>query len=125
MSCKIPLRMALLVFAALAVSPIAPAQSYEVLHTFTGLNGDGSGTRGTLVQVGNDFYGTTTSGGDTTRLCNVGCGTVIKIDSVGNVSAVSASACTPFFGDVLCPSLFADWIEELYNEGITAGCSGS
>jgi len=32
-------------------------------------------------------------------------------------------ACTPLFGDVLCPSLFADWIEELFAEGITAGCS--
>ena len=40
-------------------------------------------------------------------------------------SAYTPPACTPFFGDVLCPSLFADWIEELYAEGITAGCSGS
>jgi hypothetical protein len=31
-------------------------------------------------------------------------------------------ACTSVFGDVLCPSPFADWIEELFNEGITAGC---
>ena len=33
-------------------------------------------------------------------------------------------ACVPLFADVLCPSLFADWIEELYTEGITAGCAG-
>jgi hypothetical protein len=32
--------------------------------------------------------------------------------------------CTGVFGDVPCPSLFADWIEALYNEGITAGCGG-
>jgi len=38
-------------------------------------------------------------------------------------SAYTPPACTPFFADVLCPSLFADWIEELYAEGITAGCS--
>ena len=34
-------------------------------------------------------------------------------------------ACTPgVFGDVACPSLFASWIEQLANEGITAGCGG-
>jgi uncharacterized repeat protein (TIGR03803 family) len=31
-------------------------------------------------------------------------------------------ACHPLFGDVVCPSLFADWIEQLFNESITAGC---
>ena len=34
-------------------------------------------------------------------------------------------ACTPgLFNDVPCPSLFADWIEQLFNEGITGGCGG-
>ena len=34
-------------------------------------------------------------------------------------------ACTPgVFADVVCPSLFADWIEQLFNEGITGGCGG-
>lgn len=32
--------------------------------------------------------------------------------------------CTGIFGDVPCPSTFADWIEELYNQGVTAGCGG-
>jgi hypothetical protein len=31
--------------------------------------------------------------------------------------------CTGIFGDVPCPGTFSDWIEELYNEGVTAGCS--
>jgi hypothetical protein len=31
-------------------------------------------------------------------------------------------ACTGIFSDVVCPSQFADWIEELYHEGITGGC---
>jgi glucose/arabinose dehydrogenase len=30
--------------------------------------------------------------------------------------------CAGVFGDVLCPSLFADWIEQLATEGVTAGC---
>jgi hypothetical protein len=33
-------------------------------------------------------------------------------------------ACTGIFGDVPCPSAFADWIEALANEGITGGCGG-
>jgi len=31
-------------------------------------------------------------------------------------------ACTGIFTDVPCPSLFADWIEQLFAEGITGGC---
>jgi hypothetical protein len=33
-------------------------------------------------------------------------------------------ACAGVFGDVACPSMFADWIEQLAAEGITAGCGG-
>lgn len=33
-------------------------------------------------------------------------------------------ACAGAFGDVPCPSLFADWIEALAAEGITGGCGG-
>ena len=32
--------------------------------------------------------------------------------------------CTGVFGDVPCPSLFADWIEQLAAEEITGGCGG-
>ncbi len=31
--------------------------------------------------------------------------------------------CTGVFEDVTCPGPFTDWIEELYDEGITGGCS--
>jgi len=31
-------------------------------------------------------------------------------------------ACVGQFGDVACPSIFADWIEQLAAEGITGGC---
>jgi uncharacterized repeat protein (TIGR03803 family) len=33
-------------------------------------------------------------------------------------------ACIGVFPDVPCPSPFADWIEQLFNEGMTAGCGG-
>jgi cysteine-rich repeat protein len=32
--------------------------------------------------------------------------------------------CTGTFPDVACPSAFANWIEQLANEGVTAGCGG-
>jgi hypothetical protein len=34
-------------------------------------------------------------------------------------------ACGQLFADVACPSLFADWIEELYTLGVTGGCQVS
>ncbi len=35
-------------------------------------------------------------------------------------------ACQGIFGDVACPGGFAaDWIEDLYNSGVTAGCSAA
>ncbi len=39
-------------------------------------------------------------------------------------SSYTPPACTGMFGDVPCPSLFADWIEQLSVEGITGGCGG-
>jgi uncharacterized repeat protein (TIGR03803 family) len=44
----------------------------------------------------------------------------------GHTSSYTPPACTApaIFGDVACPSLYADWIEQLSIEGITAGCGG-
>ena len=39
-------------------------------------------------------------------------------------SAYTPPACAGIFGDVPCPSQFADWIEQLAAEGITGGCGG-
>jgi hypothetical protein len=38
--------------------------------------------------------------------------------------AYSPPPCTGLFADVPCPSLFADWIEDLAAQGITGGCGG-
>ncbi len=40
-----------------------------------------------------------------------------------NGSAHVPPTCTGVFEDVTCPGSFTDWIEELYGEGITGGCS--
>ncbi len=39
-------------------------------------------------------------------------------------AAYAPPACTGVFADVQCPSLFADWIEQLAAEQITGGCGG-
>jgi cysteine-rich repeat protein len=39
-------------------------------------------------------------------------------------SAYVPPACSGIFPDVTCPSAFADYIEQLFNEGITSGCGG-
>ena len=39
-------------------------------------------------------------------------------------SSYAPPACAGAFPDVPCPSLFADWIEQLAAEGVTAGCGG-
>jgi hypothetical protein len=46
---------------------------------------------------------------------------LLKLEHGG---AYSPPACQSVFGDVVWPSLFAPWIEQLYAEGITAGCAG-
>ncbi len=38
-------------------------------------------------------------------------------------SGYTPPACTGIFSDVACPGPFTNWIEQLYNEGITGGCS--
>jgi hypothetical protein len=40
-------------------------------------------------------------------------------------SGYTPPACAGIFGDVACPSQYADWIEDLYNRTITAGCQAS
>jgi uncharacterized repeat protein (TIGR03803 family) len=39
-----------------------------------------------------------------------------------NGPAYTPPTCAGIFSDVACPSPFADWIEALYNAGITGGC---
>jgi uncharacterized repeat protein (TIGR03803 family) len=75
---------------AIAIAPPARAQTYEVLHTFTGADPDGAQPLGTLLAVGNELYGTTYAGGSTGDLCAGGCGTVYKIDASGGVTTVHA-----------------------------------
>ena len=113
--------------------------NFEVVHDFHGgTDGSGPRTAMTLAADGN-LYGTTTSesGGIVYRL-DVGpppvyfCPTspvrrdqmAVFLLKIIHDAAYTPPDCTPTFGDVPCPSLFAAWIQQLAAEGITAGCAG-
>jgi len=40
-------------------------------------------------------------------------------------SSYTPPACAGIFADVPCPGPFTNWIEDLSNRGIAAGCGGS
>jgi uncharacterized repeat protein (TIGR03803 family) len=79
-----------MLLASAGLAAPAGAQTYEVVHEFTGTNGDGLIPRGTLLRVGDQLYGTTQAGGDTTGLCNTGCGSVFRVDASGTVTTLHA-----------------------------------
>jgi len=71
-----------IVFALTAVSaPLAQAQTFTVLHTFTGGADGGQPYGGLTMDRAGNLYGTTRSGGYTGDNCatNAGCGTVYKL----------------------------------------------
>ena len=81
--------------------------NFTLLHAFTG-GTEGGVPFSSLIQAGDgDFYGTATAGGDSS--CSVtasgenyptyvGCGTVFKMDSAGNVSALYSFQGSPTDG---------------------------
>ncbi len=81
-------RALLIVALAMGIRGGLRAQTYEVIHAFSGT--DGAMPFGKLLPVGTDFYGTTDSGGDTSGLCPSGCGTAFRIDSSNMLTTLHA-----------------------------------
>jgi uncharacterized repeat protein (TIGR03803 family) len=74
---------ALIFFLASIVVPTqAQAQTFKVLHTFHGKDGDAPVGQLVRDKAGN-FYGTTTAGG--TGKCQIGCGTAFKMNEAGKI----------------------------------------
>jgi uncharacterized repeat protein (TIGR03803 family) len=68
---------------------------YTLLHSFSGVDGDGSTPLTSLIMdASGNLYGTTLQGGSPDNTCyvggNQGCGTVFKIDSNGTYSVLYA-----------------------------------
>ncbi|MFZ0804178.1 MAG: choice-of-anchor tandem repeat GloVer-containing protein [Terriglobales bacterium] len=64
-------------------TPLASAQVYTVLHTFTG-SPDGVYSSPLIRDAEGNLYGTAQAGGNDNNNCEFGCGMVYKIDPAGN-----------------------------------------
>ena len=76
------LALALVCALTVVATPPAQAQTFTVLHAFTG-GRDGRGPFSGLVLRGNNLYGVTYGGG-TGGTCYLGCGTVFKLTKQGS-----------------------------------------
>jgi len=73
--------LAIALFAS--ATPLAKAQTYTVLHTFTG-SPDGVYPSPLVRDAEGTLYGTAQAGGTDNNNCVFGCGMVYKIDAAGN-----------------------------------------
>lgn len=73
-------QLALIVCLGLILADWATAQSFTILHNFSGYPNDGDSPYASLTLSGNTLYGTTESGGSSPP----GLGTVFKINTDGN-----------------------------------------
>lgn len=71
-------------FALLAIAtPFARAQTYTVLHSFTGTP-DGTNPSPLIRDADGNLYGTALAGGGGLNNCEFGCGMAFKVDPAGN-----------------------------------------
>jgi len=94
-----------------------------VLHIFTGTAGDGEYPTGLVRDAQGNLYGTTIQGGDLPCGSGAGCGTVFKLDSVGNQTVLysftgGADGANPYAG------LSFDSAGNLYGTAESGGAAG-
>ncbi len=112
------LALAIMIGIAAVATPLAPAQTLTVLHSFTG-NPDGSMPYGSLVRDSSgNLYGTTTQGGTS------GNGTVFKTTSTGTTTVLHSFSGTPD-GSTPYGALAIDASGNLYGTTIIGGTSGN
>src|SRR5271157_1962225 len=91
-----------------------------VLYSFTGTGGDGAGPEAGLVQdAQGNLYGTTAGGGDVACNAPHDCGTVLKVDRIGQESVLYSFTGTGGDGACSYAGLVQDAQGNLY--GTTAG----
>jgi len=77
------LTLAIVVALGLAATQSAQAQTFTVLHKFTGPPDGANPYAGLLRNAAGNLYSTTYEGGDGTGCENYGCGTVFRMDTSG------------------------------------------
>jgi uncharacterized repeat protein (TIGR03803 family) len=83
---KSKLAWMLTLLAATMFTQVAVAQSYTLLHSFSGP--DGGSPSGLIQTADGTFYGAAALGGDVIACDPDGCGTLYKIDKAGNFTVL-------------------------------------
>jgi uncharacterized repeat protein (TIGR03803 family) len=124
-SCKhsFSLFVSLIILAFAAVAPLAQAQTFTVIHKFTGPPDGGFPNGGVIVDSKGNIYGTTSEGG--TGSCDGGCGTVYKFSPSGKETILYSF--TGINGDGKYPQgeLVRDSAGNLYGTTSGGGTSGT
>lgn len=124
LSGKFPTACVLFVLAA-AMAMQTQAQTFTVLHTFTGPTGDGAiPAAGLIRDTAGNLYGTTAFGGSTrcSSMAFVGCGTVFKLDPSGNETVLWKFI--GFDGASPAAGLLMDAAGNLYGTTVDGGGNG-
>ena len=112
---------AAMIFAALAITPLVHAQTYEVLHNFAPIAGGEFPLAGVTRDAAGNLYGTTSEGGTGTVCGNpLGCGTVFTISTAG-VESVLYSFTGGADGSYPSSGVIRDATGNLYGETSTGG----
>jgi uncharacterized repeat protein (TIGR03803 family) len=117
--------MALFILAfAAVVTPSVQAQTFTVLHAFTGApDGGFPGNGGLILDAKGNVYGTTSEGG--TGACSGGCGTVFKLNTAGKETVLYSFTGTNGDGKYPQGGLVQDAAGNLYGTTFGGGTSGT
>lgn len=92
LACRAVCTLALILTLISFAMPLMQAQTFAVLHSFTGSSDGGGPYAGLTMDRAGNFYGTTNFGGETTCGGGFGCGVVFKLKPVN-----SAWVLTPIY----------------------------
>jgi hypothetical protein len=81
---KVALFSVLMFATSISAAPAAQAQTFTVLHTFTGAPDGANPFDGVILDRGGNLYGVAYAGGLTGNGCYDGCGTVFKLTKRGS-----------------------------------------
>ena len=117
------LKGSLIAFAfAMLLIPFSSAQTYTVIHRFTGAPDGNTPYQGVLQDSNGNLYGTTFLGGNQNCASYPGCGTVYKIDSQGKEIILHNFGLEG--GQQIPPAPYIDFLDEgsnLYGATVQGG----
>ena len=120
---SISLFISLVILAFVPVAPLAQAQTFTVLHTFSDPSDGAFPNGGLILDPRGDLYGTTSEGG--TGPCDGGCGTVFELNPSGTMTILYSFTGTNGDGKYPQGGLVRDASGNLYGTTYGGGTSGT